>query len=59
MNRLMTAKFTAPYKNITVTFFEDDTAEFTAYGNVTDVEIDAALASGGADIAGFSVEIEL
>ena len=59
MNHLMIAKFTAPYKGITVTFFEDDSAEFTAYGEVTDAEIDAALASGGADIAGFSVAIEL
>jgi hypothetical protein len=59
MNKVLTAKYTAAYKGITVTFFEDDSAEFTAYGDVTDAEIDAALASGGADIAGYSVAIEL
>ena len=59
MNKVLTAQYTAAYKGITVTFFEDDSAEFTAYGDVTDAEIDAAVASGGADIAGYSVAIEL
>jgi len=59
MDYLLIAKFTAPFKGITVTFFEDDSAEFTAYGDVTDAEIEAAVASGGADIPGFELAIEL
>ena len=57
MNLILTAKYTAPYKSITVFFYDNETTDFRAYGDITDEELDAAIEAQGGSIAGFTSSI--
>ena len=53
----LTATYRAPYKSVVVNFMADGSVEFVACGAVSDEEIDAMIAAGGADVPGFSCEL--
>lgn len=57
MNLILTAKYTAAYKGITVFFYDNGTTDFKAYGDITDEELDTAIAAEGGSIAGFTSTI--
>jgi hypothetical protein len=59
MNEVLTAKYTADYKGITITFYDDDTAQMISYGDVSDEDLDAAVAAKGGEISGYSCTIEI
>jgi hypothetical protein len=59
MNKVLTAKYTAAYKGITVTFFDDGTANFTTYGEVSDDDLNAAISAEGGEIGGYVCNIEI
>lgn len=53
----LTATYRAPYKSVVVNFMSDESVKFVACGVVTDEEIDAMIAAGGADVPGFTCEL--
>lgn len=59
MNKVLTANYTAAHKGITVTFFDNDTADFTTYGEVSDDDLNAAISAEGGEISGYVCSIEI
>jgi hypothetical protein len=58
MQTALIATYTAGFKRIVVKFFDDDSAEVSSMGDVTDEEENAAVEAGGAHIAGWESEIQ-
>lgn len=56
-NELLTATYTAAYRRIVVRFFDGGAAEVATLGDVTDAEIEAAVAAQGGDVDGFTCEL--
>lgn len=54
MSHILIAKYTAEYKFITVKFMEDDSVEYVVGGEVSDSDLNAAIAAGGANIPGYA-----
>lgn len=57
-NLLLTATYTAAYKRVTIAYMMNDEHEFTACGDVSDDELDALAEAGGANVAGWTVELQ-
>lgn len=51
----LTTTYTAAYKRIVVKFMQDDSAEVSSMGEVTEAEEMAAVAAEGASMAGWEV----
>ena len=59
MDYLLKATYQRGFDFVRVTFFEDDSAEFTAGGNVTEDEIDAIILAGGGNVQDWDGAISL
>lgn len=58
MEQVLTAVYTAAYKRVTITWFMNDEADFTACGEVSDDELQALVDAEGADVAGWACELQ-
>ena len=57
-NHIITAVYTSAYKRVTIDYMMDDAHEFTACGEVSDEELEMLANAGGADVAGWTVELQ-
>lgn len=53
----LVAIYTAPFRRIRVVFLDDESAEVSSMGEVSEAEELAAVAAGGAQIPGWSSEL--
>jgi hypothetical protein len=58
MELILTATYTAAYKRVTINYMMNDEHEFIVCGEVSDKEIEALAAAGGADVPGWECKFQ-
>lgn len=56
---LLIATYTAQYKRMTLTFNDDNSVDYVLCGEVSDADLQAAIAAGGGNVPGYTVSISL